>query len=463
MNASTLTSLEIPSEDSHDWSLSITHLLRPCNVTSTMTSLVNETEAHKDFYQASQLLTGLVMYPIFCVVGLCGNSFAIAVVLQRKMTSTSVFLIALALADILKVLNDCLYIVVSFLFLTHDFHGNRMWGWFYPFSHYVFNQSLCVSAWLTVAIGIERYLLVCKPAKAKQICNVRRAKFISLLLAVFMSLLALPCAFRYTRVTIIDPESGKQSYDVTLTKLGCSDGFRTAYIWCLNLTRSVIPLCILAFLNSCIILALHRQSCKAGKQISASKNRITVMLVAVIVVFLVCVTPDAFMSTVFNFGYYDDESYLVKGLREYSDLLLLVNSAVNFLVYCRFNQQFRSLFREVIGQCCAWWHSADVNSGTGARNFPLSDRLTAGDAETVNPSPSRDVITMETFPTFSPMGERRVNSTNGHCNGQSVRSPLLVPASAKQHVRDGVPHQNGAKPATLTIQKVDVQINHCPI
>lgn len=76
------------------------------------------------------------------------------------------------------------------------------------------------------------------------------------------------------------------------------------------------------------------------------------MLVSVIVVFIVCVTPDAIMSTVFGFGYYDSND-LVRAVREITDLLLTVNSATNFVLYCAFNKVFRHRFRKiVVGSCC---------------------------------------------------------------------------------------------------------------
>ena len=115
------------------------------------------------------------------------------------------------------------------------------------------------------------------------------------------------------------------------------------YMWTINLLRSVIPLCMLVVLNSCIIQALRKHRVK-GK--ISRKNRITFMLIVVIVVFVVCITPDAIMSTVFGFGYVEG-SYLVKGIRECTDTLLAANSAANFTIYCVCSKGFRDTFREV--------------------------------------------------------------------------------------------------------------------
>ncbi len=91
------------------------------------------------------------------------------------------------------------------------------------------------------------------------------------------------------------------------------------------------------------------------RRLSAGRRRIAVMLVTVVIMFSVCITPDAVMSTVFGFGYHD-ESYLVRGIREITDFLLTVNSAFNFVIYYAFNPAFRRRLRatvyRVIFCCC---------------------------------------------------------------------------------------------------------------
>ena len=93
-------------------------------------------------------------------------------------------------------------------------------------------------------------------------------------------------------------------------------------------------------MNTFIINALRKT--RANKKM-ASRNRITVLLCIVIVAFLICVTPDALMSGVFGLGYID-ASNLVRGIREFTDLLLVINAAVNFTLYMLFNKVFREQF-----------------------------------------------------------------------------------------------------------------------
>ena len=112
---------------------------------------------YAEFYRRAQFATGLICYPIICLVGLIGNTLTLIVLQHRKMlTSTNVLLSALAVADTIKILNDVLYFLVTVLLRTHPDAGNRMLGYMYPTSHYIFNEAVCVTAWLTVCVAIER-------------------------------------------------------------------------------------------------------------------------------------------------------------------------------------------------------------------------------------------------------------------------------------------------------------------
>jgi len=177
----------------------------------------------------------------------------------------------------------------------------------YPISHYIFNQSTCVAAWLTVSVAVERYLAVCHATTGGgSICYVGRARLVSALVFTSMSLAAIPSAFRYVLITVYDVCTNTTSYDVTLSSLGKDETFMMTYAWVQNLLRSIVPLFVLLVLNANIIHALRRKRQATGK-IWRAKNRMSVMLIVVILVFMICVLPDAILSTCFGFGYADEK------------------------------------------------------------------------------------------------------------------------------------------------------------
>jgi|SRR6218665_1013460 len=316
---------------------------------ATVEETSNTTHEFVQFYAHAQFVTGLILYPILCTFGLVGNSISLVVLRHRKMvSSTNLFLSALAAADILKLLNDLLYFLDLVLLRVHPAAGNALFGHMYPVSHYIFNQSACVTAWLTVSVAVERYLSVCHAARAKAVCTLARARVISAAVILSMSVVALPSALRYVRIVLVDSCTNQTTYDIDISALGRTERFMVAYTWTQNLLRSIIPLFALCILNCCIIHALRRRRRVKGKSWSA-KNRITLMLIVVIVVFIVCILPDAVMSTCFGFGYVDEKNLLAKGVREFTDTLLLIHSASNFIIYCVCSKGFRDIFLQIVG------------------------------------------------------------------------------------------------------------------
>ena len=49
----------------------------------------DDDETYKEFYENAQFLTGIVFYPIFCFVGLIGNSLVLIVLSHKKMASST--------------------------------------------------------------------------------------------------------------------------------------------------------------------------------------------------------------------------------------------------------------------------------------------------------------------------------------------------------------------------------------
>ena len=112
---------------------------------------------HYEFYERAQFVTGLIVFPIFCFFGLMGNIFIIIVLLQKSsQTSTNVYLTALAVSDTIKLINDSLYFLTVFLLRADPPSGNKAFGYLYPYAHFIFNMSTCVSSWLTVSVAVER-------------------------------------------------------------------------------------------------------------------------------------------------------------------------------------------------------------------------------------------------------------------------------------------------------------------
>ncbi|XP_060077344.1 nociceptin receptor-like [Ylistrum balloti] len=297
------------------------------------------------FYEWAQFVTGLIIYPIVCMVGIIGNTLTLIVLGHKDMrTATNVYLSSLAVSDTIKLLNDLMYFVLVVLKVENLDDDNKIIFNFYPYAHYIFNMSVCVTAWLTVSVAVDRYIAVCHITKAKEMCTIARARIVSTVVFVSMITLSVPSALRYKPMLQHDDRLNVSCYKIQQSTLGENDQFMTPYTWVQNSLRSIIPLIVLIFLNARIINELRKQRVP-GKKLS-SRNRITLMLIVIILCFVVCIMPDAVMSLFFGFGYVD-ETNLVRGIREITDSLLAVNSALNFLLYCIMSKVFRTTFIKI--------------------------------------------------------------------------------------------------------------------
>ena len=302
------------------------------------------TKLHQEFYNDAQFVTGLVCYPTIFTLGLIGNVFILIVLAQKQMhTSTNVFLSGLAVSDIIKLLNDSLYFLTILLKETDPDSGKKVYAYLYPYAHFIFNMSVCVSSWLTVSVALERYILVCHPTRAKGLTSIPRSRNITIICYIVMTALAVPSVLRYKTVTVIEEVDGRNisGPDVELTALWKNQTFVVTYNWVQSLLRSIIPLFVLVVTSAFIINALRKT--RANKRM-ASRNKITLMLIVIILACSICIIPDAVMSAFFNLGYAESEDFLVKGVREITDMLLGVNAAINFGLYIIFNKVFRDQF-----------------------------------------------------------------------------------------------------------------------
>jgi len=138
-----------------------------------------------------------------------------------------------------------------------------------------------------------------------------------------------------------------------------------------------IPLLVLVVCNVCLIRAirqsrqLHRDcranyasttsriSCRQVDEAAAESGhqRITATLIALIIVFIVCVSPSALLFSLYVVGVGDPTSgskttyFVYQTTTLVANCLFLVNFAANFVLYCAVNVRFRCMARDVV--CCA--------------------------------------------------------------------------------------------------------------
>ena len=265
------------------------------------------------------------------VVGLIGNSLTFAVFWKGKFkTSTSFLFMCLSLSDSVVLLTAVPNILVSFV----DYMGDMQRLWKYSYINlYVYPIHLAThvtTMWITVLIAINRYVIVCLPLRASDWCTDRKVKIqlaIVLLFAVLYISADIVMRIFTDNVLILIPV-----FHPTMA--------------------IILPICILTLLNIRLTIALRAHRRMQNQNQSSQKNdSMTFVLVIVVAVVIVCYVPRLVYLVVgmvkpyVSFHSCDNWFYLYS----ISSMLVVLNSAVNFIVYTILNKAFRDV---LIQQVC---------------------------------------------------------------------------------------------------------------
>ena len=123
----------------------------------------------------------------------------------------------------------------------------------------------------------------------------------------------------------------------------------------------LIPCVMLTLLTILLIIAMHQAHKKRmtlknqGKKAESDKhgehNRTTLMLLAVVVLFLITEFPQGILTLL---NIFIETFYLevYTPLGDILDIMALCNNAINFVLYCSMSKQFRDTFISIFCKCC---------------------------------------------------------------------------------------------------------------
>lgn len=355
---------------------------------------------HTAYYQVHGYASLLV-----CLFGSIANSLNIAVLTRREMSSpTNAILTGLAVADLLVMLEYIPF--AGHMYLYRRPRRDRFtYGWsFFVLFHSNFGQ-VChtISIWLTVTLAIWRYIAVAHPQKNREWCSFRRTIIAIAGAYVICPIICIPLYLTTsvtTRVEPLDDEgeavnltfyndtgpahvTNTTLYFVNLSETAKANGFLSDMnFWIYSVVIKIIPCIALTILSLRLILALIEAKKRRQKLTSTSlfrtddkttpadhcevkrskkkssrlmdkerqTDRTTKMLLAVLLLFLLTEFPQGvlgLLSVMLDSRFF--QTCYVK-LGETMDILALINSAINFILYCAMSRQFRMTFNQLFGR-----------------------------------------------------------------------------------------------------------------
>ena len=296
------------------------------------------------------IYTGVV--GLLCILGTVGNLTAFAVFWKDNIkTSTSFLFQGLSFIDtIMLVCVFPIYVIKPFVDYTQMMTGYR---YVEPFV-LVYGLPLAFMAqtatiWVTVLVGVNRYVSVCKPYQAPRLCTVAQAKKQLAIVLLFAILYNVPKFFESKLAWGVDERTNTTFVRPSHTDLGMNRLFLIIYGNIFYLVfLLILPLLILTVLNIRLIdalKALKRKRAEMQSRQQQQDNNVTFVLIIVVLVFTICQAPALVNQILWNV--LDDDARICGGFQFFysriSNTLVIVNSSVNFLIYFLFNTRFRQV------------------------------------------------------------------------------------------------------------------------
>lgn len=287
-----------------------------------------------------------------CIFGITANVMNIIVLTRKNMVSpTNAILTGLAVADMMVMLSYIPFSFHNYLRTGLEDKDKFAFGWaVFTLCHAHFTVvNHTISIWLTVTVAIWRFMAVCYPAATMRWRSLSRARIAIASTYVACTILCIPVYITFTVKASI--ENGHPLYKVDFSDIAKrhDDLLASINFWLFSVITKLVPCVALTGLSLGLIRVLYeanlrRQRLKVKSDCDKSHDRTTKMLLAVLLLFLLTEFPSGMLALLS--GALGDEFFanVYQNFGETMDILALVNSAVNFIIYCSMSRQFRDTF-----------------------------------------------------------------------------------------------------------------------
>nr|XP_040569440.1 G-protein coupled receptor dmsr-1-like [Lepeophtheirus salmonis] len=329
------------------------------------------------FYKSYRKIHGWLSISV-CIFGTIANLLNIAILTRKEMNSSPINLIltGIAIADMLVMIE----------YIPFTLHRNLLTGrskeveYSWEFSLFVWSHSNfslvihAVSIWLTLSLAVWRLIMIQFYTLSPIYCTIKRCKILLTLAYIIPIFICVP---NYMATTINKKNNdGKVIYVLDWSEIATAHN-KLLYrinIWLYTFLLKLIPCVILTIITGWLIKALYiaeersarlkekvhtggsrnniivtilNESGKAKGSLTSRKrdtDRTTRLLVVILILFLLTEFPQGILgmlSAVYGDQFFRD-CYLPLG--DVMDAMALINSSINFILYCAMSQQFRKTF-----------------------------------------------------------------------------------------------------------------------
>ena len=358
---------------------------------ATTTTLAVMRDVHSDAaLRQYKIVVDVYVVGTLCALGIAGNVLSI-VVLGRDRTirrTTGFMLQMLAVADAVYLVWCLVYQTLNCAVSWTDWLPAAVQGRWPYVEVYVWpiaSVAQTATVWLVVVLTADRYIAICRPLHAAQYSTVSRVRSAVAAVWIAAAVYNLPRFFERVVVVVVDVSANSTSPSVTsspdlvppptTSPRMIVDGGRAAvrrtamrddalYVLVYKaslffVVRFLVPFAALAFFNQRLIGAMRasdqiRQRSARYSAAGVKERQHTRTLVVVVVVFVVCELPDLTLRVWIALHHHSPDYVAFPRDRLLyvnvaSNLLLTVNSCINFVIYCFMGRRFRLILLRMIG------------------------------------------------------------------------------------------------------------------
>ena len=294
-----------------------------------------------------------VVIGIICLLGMVGNTISLLVLRMDRSNNVALFLLqALSVADNLVLFISFLILSVFFGLLpmvvsSRLAHNISLYGLKYlePCAY----MSHTATIWMTVLLAINRYVAVCMPFRASNILTFGKTRLQVAAVFLFSVLFNIPRFFQWNLTHEVDPETNATTVRVAKSSIGHGTLFGKIYTNAMySILVVLLPLIFLIVLNVKLIKEINLMRQRRSSLTHGSPNKeenVTTIMIVIIVVVIVGHLPDRILQivrTLTKTSFRDCSAspfYFVA----LANLLIIMNSSTNFLVYYILRKSFRKI------------------------------------------------------------------------------------------------------------------------
>lgn len=297
-------------------------------------------------------------YSVIFILGTFGNVVVCIAILKRKgmQTSCNMFTFNLAFHDLILVI---VYVPTQMLVLENCYHW-PLGGFMCYLAYITLPLSLSVSIGTLLAITADRYRAIVFPVKSR--LTYKTVMLIVAVIWLVSALTALP-------LILILKHSSPEPGIWICWEAWPTDKASEAYWVSMFVFQYLLPLCVIAVLAGITAYTLKKNSLPVGMETceqsevfrktirkrAKQTKRITNMLIALVVLYAVCMLPQHAVFTFWlryrdrdNDSYTETESVLMI----IANIFPIANSALNAIAYGTLNKEFKAVFNGLFKCLC---------------------------------------------------------------------------------------------------------------